>query len=139
METVSDFILWGSKITADGDCSHEIKSFSISPSNEYSGLVSFTIDWFDLLAVQETHKNLLQHYSSKTSIIRRSAFFTVQLSHPYTTTGETIAVTRQIFSVSSILDSEQTARGFLSCLLCYPLTRLDLGRSTLGKCIVNEH
>ena len=62
-------------------------SFSISPSNEYSGLISFRTDWFDLLAVQGTLKSLLQHHSSKASILRCSAFFTVQLSHPYMTTG----------------------------------------------------
>ena len=65
--------------------------------NEYSGLISFRIDWFDLLAVQETLKSLLQHHSSKASIHRRSAFFTVQLSHPYMTTGKTIALTRRTF------------------------------------------
>ena len=65
-------------------------SFSISPSNEYSGLISFKIDWFDLLAVQGTLKSLLQHQSSKASILRYSAFFIVQLSHPYMTTGKTI-------------------------------------------------
>ena len=69
-------------------------SFGISPSNEYSGLISFKIDWLDLLAVQGTLKSLLQHHSSKTSILRRSAFFMVQLSHPYMTTGKTIALTR---------------------------------------------
>ena len=69
-------------------------SFSISPSNEYSGLISFRIDWLDLPAVQETLKSLLQHHSSKASILRRSAFFIVQLSHPYMTTGKTIALTR---------------------------------------------
>ena len=63
-------------------------SFSISPSNEYSGLISFRTDWFDLLAVQGTLKSLLQHHSSKASILQRSAFFTVQLSHPYMTTGK---------------------------------------------------
>ena len=72
-------------------------SFSVSPSNEYSGLISFRIDWFDLLAVQEALKSLLQHHSSKASILRRSAFFTVQLSHPYMTTGKTIALTRWTF------------------------------------------
>ena len=72
-------------------------SFSISSSNEHPGLVSFRMDWLDLLAVQGTLKSLLQHHSSKTSILRRSAFFTVQLSHPYMTTGKTIALTRQIF------------------------------------------
>ena len=72
-------------------------SFSISPSNEYSGLIPFRIDWFDLLAVQGTLKSLLQHHSSKASILRCSAFFTVHLSHPYMTTGKTIALTRQTF------------------------------------------
>ena len=72
-------------------------SFSISPSSEYSGLISFRMDLFDLLAVQGTLKSLLQHYSSKASILLCSAFFIVQLSHPYMTTGETIALTRQTF------------------------------------------
>ena len=69
-------------------------SFSISPSNEHPGLISFRMDWLDLLAVQGTLKSLLQHRSSKASIFRCSAFFTVQLSHPYMTTGKTIALTR---------------------------------------------
>ena len=72
-------------------------SFSISPSSEYSGLISFRMDWLDLLAVQGTLKNLLQHHSSKASILRCSAFFIVQISHPYMTTGKTIALTRQTF------------------------------------------
>ena len=72
-------------------------SFNISPSNEHPGLVSFRMDWLDLLAIQGTLKSLLQHHSSKASIIWRSAFFMVQLSHPYMTTGKTIALTRQIF------------------------------------------
>ena len=72
-------------------------SFSISPSNEYWGLISFRMDWLDLLAVQGTLKSLLQHHSSKASILRHSAFFTVQLSHPYMTTGNTIALTRWTF------------------------------------------
>ena len=72
-------------------------SFSISPSNEYSGLISFRIDWFYLLAVQETLKSLLQHHSSKASILRWSAFLIVQLSHPYMTTGKTIALTKWTF------------------------------------------
>ena len=70
-------------------------SFSISPSNEYSGLISFSIDWFHLRAVQGTLKSLLQHHSSKASILQCSAFFTVQLSHPYMTNGKTIALTRR--------------------------------------------
>ena len=72
-------------------------SFNISPSNEHLGLISFRMDWLDLLAVQGTLKSLLQHHSSKASVLQRSAFFTVQLSHPFVTTGKTIALTRQIF------------------------------------------
>ena len=72
-------------------------SFSIIPSNEHSGLISFRMDWLDLLAVQGTLKNLLQHHSSKASILQHSAFFTVQTSHPYMTTGKTIALTRRTF------------------------------------------
>ena len=72
-------------------------SFSISPSNEQPGLISFRMDWLDLHAVQGTLKSLLQHHSSKASILQRSAFFTVQLSHPYMTTGKTIALTRRTF------------------------------------------
>src|SRR5574340_351200 len=72
-------------------------SFRISPSDEYSGLISFSIDWLDLLAVQGTLKSLLQHHSSKAPILRCSAFFTVQLSHPYMTTEKTIALTRRTF------------------------------------------
>ena len=72
-------------------------SFSISPSNEYSGLISFKIDWLDLLAVQGTPKSLLQHHSLKASVLWCSAFFMLQLSHPYMTTGKTIALTIQTF------------------------------------------
>ena len=72
-------------------------SFSISPSNEYSGLISFRMNWLDLLAVQGTLKSLLQHHSSKAAILQCSAFFRVQLSHPYMTTGKTIGLTRQTF------------------------------------------
>ena len=72
-------------------------SLSISPSNEHVGLMSFGMDWLDLLAGQGTHKSLLQHHSSKASILRHSAFFTVQLSHPFMTTGKTIAFTRRTF------------------------------------------
>ena len=72
-------------------------SFSISPSNEYSGLISFRIDWLDLLEVQGTLKSLLQHHSSKASVLQHSAFFIVQLSHPYMTTGKTVALTRWTF------------------------------------------
>ena len=80
-------------------------SFSISPSNEHPGLVSFRMDWLDLLAVQGTIKSLLQHHSSKASILPHSSFFTVQISHPYMTTGKTIALTRRTFigNVMSLL------------------------------------
>ena len=77
-------------------------SFNISPSNEYSGLISFRMDWLDLLAVQGTLKSLLQHHSSKALVLQCSAFFIVQLSHPYMTTGKTIALTRQTF-VSKVM------------------------------------
>ena len=77
-------------------------SFSISSSNEYSGLISFRMDWLNLLAVQGTLKSLLQHHSSKSSILQHSAFFMVQLSHPYTTTGKTIALARWTF-VSKVI------------------------------------
>ena len=77
-------------------------SFKISPSNEYLGLISFRIDWLDLLAVQGTLQSLLQHHSSKASVLLRSAFFIVQLSHPYMTTGKTIALTRRAF-VSKVM------------------------------------
>ena len=72
-------------------------SFSISPSNEYSGLISFRMDWLDLFAVQGTLKSLLQHHTSKASVLRHSAFFIVQISHPHMTTGKTIALTRRTF------------------------------------------
>ena len=72
-------------------------SFNISPSNEHPGLIAFRMDWLDLIAVQGTLKSLLQHHSSKASILQCSAFFVVQLSHPYMTTGKTIALTRQTF------------------------------------------
>ena len=79
-------------------------SFSISPPSEYSGLISFRMDWLDLLAVQGTFKSLLQHHSSIASILGRSAFLMVQLSHPYMTTGKTIALTRRIF-VSKVMSA----------------------------------
>ena len=89
-------------------------SLSISPSKEHPGLISFRMDWLDLLAVQGTLKSLLQHHSSKASILRHSAFFTVQLSHPYMTTGKTIALTRQTF-VDKVMS-----------LLLNMLSRLDI-------------
>ena len=98
-------------------------SFSISPSNEYSGLISFRMDWLDLLAVQQTLKSLLQHHSSKASILQRSAFFIDQLSYPYMTTGKTIALTRQTFV------------GKVMSLLFNMLSRLVIAFLPRRKCI----
>ena len=97
-------------------------SFSISPSNEYSGLISFRMDWLDLLAVQGTLKSFLQHHTSKASILRRSAFFTVQLSHPYMTTGKTIALTRRTFvgKVMSLLFNMLSAAAAAASLQLCP-------------------
>ena len=94
-----------SQFFSSGGQSIGSSSVNISPSNEYSGLISFRMDWLDLLAVLGTRKSLLQHHSSKASILRHSAFFIVQLSHPYMTTGKTIALTRQTFvgKVTSLL------------------------------------
>ena len=94
-------------------------SFSISPSNEHPGLISFRLDWLALLAVQGTLKSLLQHHSSKASILQRSAFFIVQLSHPYMTTGKTIAFTRRTF-VSKVMS---WLCNMLSCLVIAFLPR----------------
>ena len=96
-------------------------SFSISPSNEYSGLISFRMDWLDLFALRGTLKSLLQHYSSKASILRHSAFFIVQLSNPYMTTGKTIAITGWTFvsKVMSLLFNAQTLKGMLKYLFIY--------------------
>ena len=99
-------------------------SFSISPSNEYSGLTSFTIGWLDLLAVQGTLKSLLKHYSSKTSILNRSAFFIVQLSRPYMATGKTTALTIQTFV------------GKLMSLLFNMLSRLVIAFLPRSKCLL---
>ena len=93
-------------------------SFSISPSKEHPGLISFRMDWLDLLAVQGTLKSLLQHHSSKALILQRSAFFTVQLSHPYMTTGKTIALTRQTF-VGKVI-SAQLCPTLLDPMGCSP-------------------
>ena len=87
---------------ASGGQKHWSFSFSISPSNEYAGLISFRIDWFDLLAIQGTLKSLLQHHSSKESSLQHSAFFIVHLSNPYMSTGKTIALTRWTF-VSKVM------------------------------------
>ena len=99
-------------------------SFSISPSNEYSGLISFRIDWLDLLAIQGTLKSLLQHHSSKASVLQHLAFFLVQLSHPYMTTGKTIALTRWTF-VSKVIS-----------LLCKTLSRLVIAFLPRSKCLL---
>ena len=99
-------------------------SFRISPSNKHPGLISFRTDWLDLLAVQGTLKSLLQYYSSKASIFRHSAFFIVQLSHPYMTTGKTIALTRQTFV------------GKVMSLLFNMLSRLVIAFLPRSKCLV---
>ena len=99
-------------------------SFSISPSNEHPGLISFRMDWLDLLAVQGTLKSFLQHHSSKASIFLCSAFFTVQLSHPYMTTGKTIAFFRQTFV------------GKVICLLFNMLSRLVITFLPRSKCLL---
>ena len=99
-------------------------SFSISPSNDYLGVISFRIDWLDLLAVQGTLKSLLQHHSSKASILRYLAFFMVQLSYPYMTTGKTIALTKQTF-ISKIMS-----------LLFSMLSRLVIAFLPRSKCLL---
>ena len=99
-------------------------SFSISPSNEHSGLISFRMDWLDLLAVQGTLKSLIQHHSSKTSILQCSAFFIVQLSHPYMTTGKTIALSRWTFV------------GKVMSLLFNMLSRLVITFLPRSKCLL---
>ena len=97
---------------------------SISPSNEYSGLISFRIDWFDLLAVQETLKSLLQYHSLKSSVLRHSAFFIIQLSHPYMTAGKTVALTIWTFV------------GKVMSLLFNMLSRLVIAFFPLSKCLL---
>ena len=99
-------------------------SFNISPSSEYSGLIPFRIDWFDLLAIQGTLKILLQHHSSKASVLQCSAFFIVQLSHPHMTTGKTIALTRQTFV------------GKVMSLLFNVLSRLVIAFLPRSKCLI---
>ena len=96
----------------------------MSPSNEYSGLISFRMDWFDLFAVQGTLKSLLQHHSSKASILWHSAFFMVRLSHPYMTAGKTIALTRQTFV------------GKVMFLLFNMLSRLVIAFLPRSKCLL---
>ena len=102
----------------------EYWSFSINPSNDYSGLISFRVDWFDLLEVQGTLKTLLQHHSSKASVLQHSAFFLVQFSHPYMTTGKTIALTRRTF-VSKVMS-----------LLFNTLSRLVIAFLPRSKCLL---
>ena len=99
-------------------------SFSLSPSNEHSGLISFRMEWLDLLAVRGTLKSLLQHHNSKTSILQLSAFFIVQLSHPYVTTGETIVLTRRTFV------------GKVMSLLFNRLSRLVIAFLPRSKCLL---
>ena len=103
-------------------------SFNISPSNGYSGLISFRMDWLDLLALQGTLKSLLQHHSSKASILWRSAFFIVQLSHPYMTTGKTVALTRWTFvgKVMSLLFN-MLSRLVINSVRAFTLHTLNLG------------
>ena len=113
-----------SQFFASGGQSIGVFSFSISPSSEYSGLISFRRDWLDLLAVQGTLKGLLKHHSSKASILRRSAFFIVQLSHPYMTTGKTIALTRW------------TLVGKVMSLLFNMLSRLVITFLPRSKCLL---
>src|SRR5574337_1249203 len=107
-------------------------SFNISPSNEHPGLISFRMDWMDLLTVQGTLRSLLQHHSSNASILLHSAFFIVQLSHPYMTTGKTIALTRQIFvgKVMSLL---------LNMLSRLVITFLPRSKRLLISCIAQSH
>ena len=113
-----------SQFFASGGQSIGVVIFSIGPSNEYSGLISFKMEWLDLLVVQGTLKSLLQHYSAKASILQHSAFFTVQLLHPYITTGKTIALTRWIFV------------GKVMLLLFNTLSRLVVTFLPRNKCLL---
>ena len=113
-----------SQLFASGGQSILSFSFNISPSSEYPGLISFRMDWLDLLAVQGTLKSLLQHHSSKASIFRCLAFFIVQLSHPYMTTGKTIALTRWTFA------------GKVMSLLFNMLSRLVITSLPKSKCLL---
>ena len=116
-----------SQFFVSGDQSIGSFSVSISPSSEYSGLISFRLDWLDLLAVQETLKSLLQHHSSKTSILQFSAFFRAQLSHPYMTTGKTIALAIGTF-VSKVM-----------FLLFIMLSKFVIAFLPRNKCLFNLH
>ena len=116
-------------------------SFSIRPSNEHPGLISFRMDWLDLLAVQGTLKSLLQHHSSKASILRCSAFFRVQLSHPYMTTGKTIALTRQTFvdKVMTLLLLSRLVITFLPFLTFLKSKRLLISWLQSPSAVILEH
>ena len=113
-----------SQFFASGGQKYWSFSFNISPSNEYSGLISFRMDWLDLFAVQRILKSLLQHHSSKASILQRSAFFIVQLSHPYMTIGKTVALTRWTFV------------GKIMSLLFNMLSRLVITFLLRNKCLL---
>ena len=113
-----------SRLFTSGGQNIGVFSFNISPSNEHPGLISFRMNWLDLLAVQGTHKSLLQHHSSKALILQHSAFFIVQLSHPYMTTRKTIAFTRQTF-----VDKVKP-------LLFNMLSRLVITFLTRSKCLL---
>ena len=113
-----------SRLFTSGGQNIGVFSFNISPSNEHPGLISFRMNWLDLLAVQGTHKSLLQHHSSKALILQHSAFFIVQLSHPYMTTRKTIAFTRQTF-----VDKVKS-------LLFNMLSRLVITFLTRSKCLL---
>ena len=113
-----------SQVFASGGQSIGVFSFNVSPSNEYSGLISFRMDWLDLISVQGTLKSLLQHHSSKASILQCSAFFIIQLSHPYMTTGKTIAFTRWTFV------------GKVTSLLFNMLSRLVITFLPRSKCLL---
>ena len=122
---------------------------SISPSNEYSGLISFRMDWLDLLAVQGTLKSLLQHHSSKASLLCHSAFFIVQLSHPHMTTGKTIALTRRTFvgkvmslllnMLSSFSSKELVSFNFMTAItICSDLEPPKIKSATVSPYICHE-
>ena len=104
-------------------------SYNISPSSEHPELISFRMDWLDLLAVQKTLKSLLQHHSSKTSILQRSAFFIVQLSHPYMTTGKTIALTRRTF-VDKVMSLPFNMLSFYQGFSCSATCKMRTGNSS---------
>ena len=126
------------RVFSNESSSHQVAkywsfSFNISPSNEHPGLISFRMDWLDLLAVQGTRKSLLQHHSSKASILQCSAFFIVQLSHPYMTTGKTMALTRWTFvgKVMSLLFTEIEYYNSLKMLLSFESVFLMLSTTSL--------